>query len=233
MRFALRTFVLLTCMFSVAAPAASARLAVVTTGKSKAAIVDLGRKKVVARPDVGLPSRAVALTLDGLRAYIVSGNDSTGRLSVVDLQTRAIVAQIGVPAGARAVAVSGDGTRAYVTSGNRAGRLTVVDLTTGAIAGEVQTPRRPAAIALSPDGARAYVISGSRKLAVVDLLTLRVVKSLRVGRGAFGVTAHPGGGVVYVTNAAGRSLSVVDTAALRVARTLRLRPPRRRDCRVG
>ena len=68
-------------------------------------------------------------------------------------------------------------------------------------------------------------MSGSRKLAVVDLVTLRVVKSLRVGRGAFDVAVHPGGGVVFVTNAGGRSVSVVDTGGLRVARTLRLRRP--------
>src|SRR3954454_6543008 len=102
MRSFTRTFVLLTALFLALAlaPAASARLAVVTTGKPHAAIVDLGRKKVVARPDVGLPSRAVALSLDGLRAFVVSSNGSAGRLSVIDLQTRAVIGQLGVPVGA-------------------------------------------------------------------------------------------------------------------------------------
>src|SRR5688572_5169733 len=192
MRLASRTFVLLICVFGTAAPAASARLAVVTTGKPNAAIVDLSRKQVVARPSVGLPSRGVAVTIDGLRAYVVSSNATAGRLTALDLQTRTAAGQIGVPAGARGVAISSDGLRAYVTSGNRAGRLSIVNLTTGAVAGEVKTPRRPAAVALSPDGARAYVLSGSRKLAVIDLLTLRVVKSLRVGRRAFDLAVHPG-----------------------------------------
>ena len=100
-----------------------------------------------------------------------------------------------------------------------------MNLTTGVVAGEIKTPRRPAAVALSPDGARAYVLSGSRKLAVVDLVTLRIVKSLRVGRRPFDLAVHPGGGVVFVTNAGGRSVSVVDTNRLRVARTMRLRRP--------
>ena len=39
-----------------------------------------------------MPTRGVALSLDGLRAYVVSSNGSAGRLSVIDLQTRAIVA---------------------------------------------------------------------------------------------------------------------------------------------
>ena len=74
-------------------------------------------RRSTARPETGLPTRGVALSLDGLRAYVVSSNGSAGRLSVIDLQTRAIVAQIGVPAGARGVALSADGARAYVTSG--------------------------------------------------------------------------------------------------------------------
>ena len=215
MRSTSRTFVLLSCVFAVmvsGASPASARLAVVTTGKTKAAIVDLDRKKVTARPETGLPTRGVALTLDGLRAYVVSSTGSAGRLSVLDLQTRAIVGQLGVPAGARGVALSADGTRAYVTSGNRAGRLSIVNLTTGALVGEITTPRRPAAVALSPDGARAYVLC-ARKLAVIDLLALRRVKSLRVGRRPFDVKVHPGGGALYVTNAAGRSVSVDRHAA--------------------
>ena len=88
-------------------PPAAARLAVVTTGKSHATIVDLGRKQVVARPGVGLPSRGVAVTIDGLRAYVVSSNGTAGRLTALDLQTRAAIGQIGVPAGARGVALSG------------------------------------------------------------------------------------------------------------------------------
>ena len=60
-----------------------------------------------------------------------------------------------------------------------------MDLVTGASSREIATSKRPAAIALSPDGARAYVLSGTRKLAVVDLVALRTVKSLRVGRSPF------------------------------------------------
>ena len=121
--------------------------------------MDLGRKKVVARPETGLPTRGVALSLDGLRAYVVSSNGSR-RAPQRDrpADARGIVAQIGVPAGARGVALSADGTRAYVTSGGSAGRLTIVNLRTGFVAGEITTPRRPAAVALSPDGARAYVL---------------------------------------------------------------------------
>ena len=95
-RFALfTTLTLLAC--ALAAPAASARLAVVANGKTTVKVVDLDRKKVVARPDVGLPARAVALSLDGLRAYVVASGSTAGRLAAIDLVSRTVVASIPVP----------------------------------------------------------------------------------------------------------------------------------------
>ena len=170
----LTTLALFAC--ALAAPAAPARLAVVANGKTQVKVVDLGRKKVVARPDVGLPARAVALSLDGLRAYVVASGSTAGRLAAIDLVSRTVVASIPVPPGARGVAIAPDGSRAYVTSGGRQGKVTVVDLVTGAPVAEIATSKRPAAIALSPDGSRAYVISGKRKLALVDVVGMRNVR---------------------------------------------------------
>src|SRR5918992_557728 len=131
-RFALcTTLTLLAC--ALAAPAASARLAVVVNGKTKVKVVDLGRKTVVARPDVGLPARGVALTLDGLRAYVVASGSTAGRLTAIDLVTRTVVGSVAVPPGARGVAIAPDGSRAYITSGGRRGTVTVVDLVTGGL----------------------------------------------------------------------------------------------------
>src|SRR5437867_3323108 len=48
----------------IAAPAASARLAVIATGKTRVSVVDLSRNQTVARPRVGLQTRAVALSSD-------------------------------------------------------------------------------------------------------------------------------------------------------------------------
>ena len=83
--------------WALTAAPASARLAVIANGKPQVKVVDLGRKKVVARPDVGLPARAVTLTLDGLRAYVVASNSRAGRLAAVDHLTRTVIGSVAVP----------------------------------------------------------------------------------------------------------------------------------------
>ena len=107
-RFAVFTTLALFACALLAAPA-SARLAVVANGKTQVKVVDLGRKKVVARPHVGLPARAVALTLDGLRAYVVASGSTAGQLTAIDLVTRTVVGDLPVPAGSRGVALAPDG----------------------------------------------------------------------------------------------------------------------------
>src|SRR4051812_33677658 len=89
---------------ALAARPAEARLAVAATGTSTVAIVDLGAKRVVSRPEVGLATRDAALTRDGLRAAVVSSDSGAGRLTVIDLVTKGIAGQVAVPGGARGVA---------------------------------------------------------------------------------------------------------------------------------
>src|SRR4051812_4494479 len=169
------------------APAASARLAVVTTGDRHVAIVDLGQKQVLARPDVGLPSRGAALTVDGARGYVVASSRSQAMLCGIDLASLTVVTRIALPDASRRVAVSADGARAYVTGGGRRGTLTVVDLVRGTVAAQIAVGRRPSAIALSPDGARAYVTTGARGLAIADLLSQRLLETVKVGRGPYAI----------------------------------------------
>jgi DNA-binding beta-propeller fold protein YncE len=209
----------------IAAPAASARLAVIATGKTRVSIVDLSRKLVVAHPRIGLRTRAVALSSDGFRGYVASGKGAAGRLGVIDLPSRTVTARIALPGTARAVALSSDGTRAYVSGGGSAGRLFVVDLATGTVAAQIATPPRPRALAISPDGARADVTYGKRGFAIIDLTLSRTIKRLRVGRKPVALAASPSGRRVYVVNERSQSLSFVDADQRRVERTLRLRRP--------
>lgn len=197
----------------LAAPEATARLAVVATGKGRAAIVDLSAKRVVARPWVGLRSRAVALTVDGMRAYVASGNGTSGRLGVVDLSTRTVIARVPLPDSPSGIALSPDDARAYVAAGGSSGRLVVVDLSTNAVAAEIATPPRPGAVAVSPDGTRAFVTYGRRGLAIVDLSRHRILKRLRVGRNPSDVAVHPSGRRVYVLEVCPRFVPFAQEAA--------------------
>src|SRR5688500_16817225 len=182
------------------ASAASARLAVVTTGRSHVAIVDLSSRKVLARPTVGLRSKGIAMSRDGLSAYVVSGDNRAGLLSVIDLATRQVAAKIPVPAAARQVAISEDGTRAYVTAGGRRGRIAVVDLAARVTIAEIATPRRPDAIAVSTDATRAYITWGRNRFAAVDLTQSNPTRSTRVGRSPVDIALDRVRGLAYVTN---------------------------------
>ena len=201
-----------------AAPAA-ARLAVVTTGKPEVAVVDLGRKQVLARPGVGLPSRGVALSLDGMRAYVVASDGSAGLLSTIELAGNTVVQRIPLPPLARQVALSADGARAYVTAGGGRGKNRGRRSRHRHDRDRLRLAGHPARSRSLPTDARLHDV-GARRLAVVDL----VAPDAEDAAGRARPPRRRGRAVrhrVYVTNAgAGPCRSRCPTAARRESRAL-------------
>ena len=139
----------------------------VANGKTQAKVVDLGQTVGTAR--CRLPARAVALTLDGLRAYVVASGSTAGQLTAISLVT----APSWLAARCRRARAESPWLRrvAGVRHLRRpAGKGDCDRSRLGAPLAEIATAKRPAAIALSPEGTRAYVIVGPRKLALVDLV---------------------------------------------------------------
>jgi hypothetical protein len=63
---------------------AAARVAVVATGTNDVALLDVVTDRVVARPALPGPSRAVAVSRDGrLGLYVISGGPGDDRINVV------------------------------------------------------------------------------------------------------------------------------------------------------
>ena len=155
--------------------------------------------------------RGVALTLDGLRAYVVSSGGSTaGALSAIDLATRAVVgADRRARRRARASRSSGDGTRAYVTSGGRAGES--VGRRPRDRRGRRARSRRRSARPRSRcrPTARAPTWSAARASSRSSTSSaLRTVKTLRVGREPVRRRGrHLRRAASYVTNAGGPPVS--------------------------
>src|SRR4051794_40011217 len=72
----------------LAAAPALGRVAVVTTGGSQAAIVDLTAKQVSSRLETGLPTRGAAISASGQTGFVVSSNGTESRLTVIDLGSK-------------------------------------------------------------------------------------------------------------------------------------------------
>ncbi|MEO0972582.1 MAG: beta-propeller fold lactonase family protein [Pseudomonadota bacterium] len=116
---------------------------------------------VALRASAGLPSgqrasRALAVTPDGRRAYVVHQVDGT--VTVVDSQADAVVAELPITTGARSVphrpvdvAISPDGAYAFVTSAT-ADFMAVVDVDTDSVVAEVPVPRGSRRVAFDFSG---------------------------------------------------------------------------------
>ena len=192
--------------------------------KSSVAIVDLGAKRVVARPDVGLRLARVALTCDGLRAAVVSSDSPQGRLTVIDLVTKGSRARsrcrparaaspsrptARAPTSPRAARTAGDGRRhAHVRDG--VGRDPRVEAP-GRDRGHRRTARAPSCTC------------GRRKLRSSTCAAGRSSRKMRVGKRPVDLAVSALADRAYVSNAGSRSVSVVDAFRRAGPRTFKVR----------
>jgi YVTN family beta-propeller protein len=69
------------------------------------------------------------------------------------------------------------------------------------VAVKLAIPGNPVSVAASRDGSRVYVTSSEGKtLSVIDAEERKVVKTVNLKGGPFGVAVHPSGRPVYVTD---------------------------------
>jgi YVTN family beta-propeller protein len=215
-----------------AAPAASARNAVVTDRDSDAATIFNVATNALVNPLVSTGAEAggqpfgLAITPNGATAFIANqagpGGIEGGSISTIDIASGAHGTQINpVNAGPVGVAITPDGRRAYVASRD-AGTVTVIDTATASIVGTPipvgNAESGDRGVALTPDGSRLYVARfGDDEVSVIDTATNTVVGApIPVGDAPREMAMTPDGKRLYVTNfnnsATGNSVSVIDTA---------------------
>jgi len=100
------------------ASAAHARAVVVATGTPQLVLVDIPSNVVVARLTLGGPTRAVAISPDGSRAYVAAGR----RVVVVDPNARTVAGDLDVKSAISALALTSDGARHRVRRRDRRDR---------------------------------------------------------------------------------------------------------------
>ena len=127
------------------------------------------------------------------------------------------------PAG---VAFAGDGQTVHVAERDDES-VAMIDRRTQAVKGRVKVGSHPFALLLDEECARLYTLNAldvlnvlSDDVSVVELRSLRVMASLKVGRAPYGAALAANNSLLYVTNLHGNTVSVIDGNSRELLRTL-------------
>lgn len=167
---------------------------------------------------VGSDPTGLALTSDGLLAYVATGND--GEVTVVYVPTGQVLQTIDIGAEPTAIALSPNGTRLYTANSNLH-TVSVVDTAAGQLTHTIAVGSGPSALAVSPNGARVYVANlEDNTISVIDAATNTVSATIRVGNSPSAVALSADGRRLYVTNYAAGTISVINTFSDKVIHTV-------------
>ena len=199
------------------------RLYVVDSAAPGITVIDTTTRTVVNRYPVESGLGGVAVSADGERLYIPSGDPSGGVL-VLDSATGEKLTVIDAGgAGQVVIALSPDGARAYVTKGLS---LVVIDTATDTVVQEIpfdtyDSSLYPIGLAVTPDGQRVYVngLDPSDEtytlpgvVWAVDTATGTVIGDpITVGNTPRDIAISPDGSLVVVPNIYDGTISVIDT----------------------
>jgi YVTN family beta-propeller protein len=180
----------LACQLAMAAvPAQAAGVAYVTNQGEGVALIDLGQLTVgksLAMPDND--PRGLAVTPDG--KFLLTSNLKTGDVAVIDTATLKIVRRIPIGANPEFLRITADGSKAFVT---------YEPSSTGAAPGkgddDDKGPKKPG------------------QVAVIDLSTWTVVRSIVGAPETEGTEFSPDGKNVVVSNEGDDTLTVYDIAS--------------------
>ncbi|MGN9909342.1 hypothetical protein ACTMTJ_17500 [Phytohabitans sp. LJ34] len=140
-------------------------LYVAAESSGRVSVIDLARRRRVARIRVGVRPRAVLADPGGDRVYVANGGDGT--VSVIAMWARTVVATIHSGRWPSALALGGDWL--YVANQGD-GSVTTVDIECLTGRGAVPVGGTPEALCVSPSGDRLYVAT-SRPAAIQVLRT--------------------------------------------------------------
>lgn len=86
---------------------------------------------------------------------------------------------------------------------------------------EISVGTEPHSVVATPDGKRVFVSNrGSKSVSVIDVDTLKVIKTITVGAAPSGIATSPNGKFVVVANFTQKTASIIDVASLEVVNTV-------------
>ncbi|MEV4259657.1 YncE family protein, partial [Spirillospora sp. NPDC049652] len=188
------------------------------SSQGRVAQVDVATHMIVATRIRTDSAHGVAVTPDGLKAYVAD----TGQYDVaaVDVASgKATKIFVGPYPQAVAVAPGGRAVYAAVTGGDTgaggADEVKVIDTGTDRVTRTIKVGTAPRQVAFSPDGRRAYV-SYAGGVGVIDTGAGKVVRRIGGMAAAQGVAVTPDGRRLLVTDPRGGRTWLVDAASGKV-----------------
>ena len=165
--------------------------------------------------DVGKAPKGIKVTPNGKFAYV--SNEGSASVSVIDLTSLTVVDNIKVEEGPHNVRFTQNGQIAYVTLQGGAG-IGVIDTLKRTMTKVIPVPgiTGPHNIDLSPDENTAFVRDFVHHVAVLDLISGKVKKVIKVGNGHGGIDVSPNGKFVSTAAIGDTFISVFDSQTLAV-----------------
>lgn len=182
-------------------------LYVTTELSSDITVIDPKTNRIVGHIPTGQPeSHMLAITHDGRRGY--TANVGPGTVSVLDMSAHKEIAVIPISGQTQRISVSPDGSMAF-TSDQTKPQLAVVHTGDNKVSW-VPMPGIGYGTAPTPDG-RWLVVALIRinQVGVVDLQSMKVVRTLDVPKAPQEVLIQPDGKVAYVSCDASRKVAMI------------------------
>jgi YVTN family beta-propeller protein len=194
-------------------------LYVTTELENSVTVIDPVTLRIVGSIPTGYPeSHMLAVTRDGLRGY--TANVRSGTVSVLDLAARKLVTTVQAAPRVQRIALSVDDRLAF-TADQTALRLVVIDTSSNTVRGSIPLPGLGFGTAPTPDGRWLLVaVPALDVVGVVDLASMRVVRTLDVPKAPQEILVRPDGVSAYVSCDSAGQVAVVDLAGWRVERLI-------------
>jgi YVTN family beta-propeller protein len=145
--------------------------------------LDLVNKAFLRKFAVPARPEGVAVTPDGREVWV--GSNTTGAVTVISTQTGDVVRTISGITFPYRLTASPDGRTMAIVDG-QGGKLVLADVASHAVVGSVQLVQ-PRGVQFSPDSKTAYVTLAGSQLAVVDVATRSVLRTIPVQASPDGV----------------------------------------------
>jgi YVTN family beta-propeller protein len=187
-------------------------------------VIDWGLRMVEHTIPVGKNPQGFSISPDSQFAYVANMGENT--VSVIDLKQMKEVRKINVGEAPVTTEVTKDG-KTIVVALDKENALAVVDLTNNHVQ-KIPVGSHPAQVAISPDSHYALVSNqgtedqSSSTVSKIDLSTKKIVSTIQVGKGAYGIAMNEKGTFAYVTNMYDDTVSVIDNAKNQVVKTVKV-----------